>query len=1160
VITACPATEQLFQFLECTLGEGVRVGLLAHVETCVLCQSDLDALTAAPPALLARYELESEDSVTMTVSLPCEGTTAVDRRQTRLNHRFALNRAAQTRIPGGSLAPAGYEIQEEIGRGGMGIVYKARHIGLKRSVALKMLLGETHTDAARLVRFRVEAEAVGKLRHPNIVQVFDVGESAGRPFLALELLEGGTLADRLADRMLAIPAAAELMLTLAGALEAAHKADIVHRDLKPSNVLYTADGVPKLADFGLARRLEVEDGPTLTGQVMGSPSYMAPEQARGDGHKAGPPTDIYALGAILYELLTGRPPFKSPTVMGTVHQVVNDDPVPPSRLQARVPRDLETICLKCLEKEPSRRYSSASLLAEDLRRFIENRPIRARRISPWERMAKWAGRRPAEAGMIASAAAAVVTIVVSAFWYYDLQRRHELSDARLAADYQRETNERQQREIDRLQRVRRDVTRDLLSAQEEIARGDWGKGRLVLSNVLTKARDEPRLTDLSDQAGRLLERAEEALANRDREAVARRDYQRFVSLFREALFHEARVGCLGLAASPDASIRAARAAIEVFPGTTPVLPSSLSDRERAEVNDGCYTLYVVLAGLLGDPREGLEALDRAASLRPSTRAYHLRRAECLEANGNVDLARRERDLAARQEPKTSFDHFLTGRERMHAKRWDEARQHFDQALQSQPDHFWSEFMLALCYLQLERPSEAKASLNACLRAQPEAPWLHLMRAVASGNSAAAEQQVAGHDLTNARGPFDDAEASYARALELLDRSPASSADLKYIVLVNRGVMRFHRGNASASIDDLTAATKLAPDLSLAYAELGTVLARTGRNAAAAARFSEAIAHNPQSAALFRARADTVLLLKGPTSEQIESALRDLGMALKYEPADSALRARDFANRAWLLNRSGRLTEALSANDEALRALPDYAVALNQKIDVLICLKRFNQAAQACDAALARGAHQAWLYKFRALTREAKKDHVGAAADFTEAIRQTPDDQTLHTRRGWAYLACGAAKLALLDFDRAIQLDRSHADAYAGRGVARATLGMPREAADDAEQSLRIGGTGPRRLFGAARTYAMAAPALANEGGKNGRSSTALAQRYEDRAVALLNDSVSRQPSSARDAFVREMIASDPVLARFRRRIRISSTTKPAIAEERAPALAQGNMP
>ena len=420
---------------------------------------------------------------------------------------------------------------------------------------------------------------------------------------------------------------------------------------------------------------------------------------------------------------------------------------------------------------------------------------------------------------------------------------------------------------------------------------------------------------------------------------------------------------------------------------------------------------------------------------------------------------------------------------------------------------------------------------------------------------------AGDGLASAEGPFDDAEASYARALELLDVSPGPSADLRYIVLVNRGVMRFQRGNPSASIADLTAATQLAPELSSAYAELGTVLARTGKPVAAAERFGEAIARNPQPAALYRARADIVLLQKAPTIEQIESALRDLGMALRFEPSGSPLRARDFANRAWLLNRTGRLTEALAANDEALRALPDYGVALNQKIDVLICLKRFDQAAEACDAALARGSHQAWLYKYRALTREAKNDHVGAAADFTEAIRQTPDDQELRTRRGWAYLACGAAKLALQDFDRVVQLDRSNADAYAGRGVARATLGMPREAAADAEQSLRIGGTGPRRLFGAARTYAMAAPALANEVGKNGRTSSALAQRFEERAVALLNDSVSRQPSSARDAFIREMIASDPVLSRFRRRIRASSTnTTPAIAKEPAPALAQGIMP
>jgi Tfp pilus assembly protein PilF len=1163
-MTTCPSPEQLSQFLECTLGQSIRLGVLAHVETCVLCQCDLDGLTAAPEALLARYNLESHDSVTMTVALLPEAAAAVDWSRNRLKDRSALNRVAQLHIPCGSQTPAGYEIYEEIGRGGMGIVYKARHLGLKRWVALKMLLGETHTDAAKLARFRFEAEAVAKLRHPNIVQVFDVGESAGRPFLALELLEGGALGDRVADAMLPIPTAVELILTLAGALEAAHKAAIVHRDLKPSNVLFTADGVPKLVDFGLARRLEVEEGPTVTGQVMGSPSYMAPEQARGDGHNAGPPADLYALGAILYELLTGRPPFKSPTVMGTVHQVVHDDPVPPSRLQARVPRDLETICLKCLEKDPGRRYGSASALAEDLRSFIENRPIRARRISLWERTAKWARRRPAEAGMLASAAAAVVTLAAGTLWYRDVQYQQQLGETRRAALRQREASERERRETEHLERIRQEATRDLLLAQEKIARGDWSGGRLDLSIVMTKIREDARFADLRDQAARMLRGAEKRLADRELEAAARRDYQRFVSQFKEALFRETRVGGLGLADDPAGSIRALRAALAVFPGTPPVLPESLTDRERAEINDGYYTLYVVLAGLERDPNDGLKALERAASIRPSTRAYHLRRAACLRALGKDDEAGIESVLAAKLEPSTALDHFLTGRERTQAKLWDEARRSFELALERQPDHFWSEFLLALCYLQLERPVEARASLNACLRTQPQAPWLHLARAVASGNIATAALRVANQDkatASRAREAFDDAEAGYARALQLLEALPAAAVDLHYIILVNRGVMRFQRGDASASIADLTAAIGCAPGLYHAYGELASVLARQGQTAAAGVRFAQAISRNPRSAALYRARADLALLESNPGLDQINAALCDLDVATRLERAADPLRARDLANRAWLLERAGRLAEALDANEAALSLVTDYAAALHQKIDVLIRLKRYDEASRACDAALARGVQTGWIYKFRAHFRESKGDHAGAAADLTEALRQSPVDPGLLVRRGWAYLASGAAKLAILDFDRSVSIDRARADAYCGRGAARAMLGMPHAAAADAEESLRKGGREPRRLFRAARIYALATPSIAKEAGTNGRSAANLAQTFEDRAVALLNEAVRRQAVSEREHFVREFVFRDPVFNRLRRRI----TTAGAQLNEAAPSgtnptLVQEQMP
>ncbi len=216
------------------------------------------------------------------------------------------------------------------------------------------------------------------LRHPNILQIYDIGESDGLPYVALELLEGGSLADRLRGTSLPPRKAAEWMVPLAMAMDAAHRAGIVHRDLKSVNILFTPDGVPKITDFGLAKRLEMDEGQTHTGQVMGTPSYMAPEQARGDTKTVGPPADIYAFGAILYEMLTGRPPFKGISAMDTVKQVIEVEPLAPLRVQFRVPRDLETICLKCLQKEAGKRYGTAKDMADDLNRYLSGEPIRAR--------------------------------------------------------------------------------------------------------------------------------------------------------------------------------------------------------------------------------------------------------------------------------------------------------------------------------------------------------------------------------------------------------------------------------------------------------------------------------------------------------------------------------------------------------------------------------------------------------------------------------------------------------------------------------------------------------------------------------------------------------------------------------------------------------------
>ena len=254
-----------------------------------------------------------------------------------------------------------------------------------------MIRGGVHADDIQVTRFQIEAEAVAALRHPNILQIYDIGESDGLPYVALELLEGGSLAEKLHGTPLPPRKAAEWMVPMAMAMDAAHKAGIVHRDLKSVNILFTADGVPKVTDFGLAKRLEVDEGQTHTGQVMGTPSYMAPEQARGDTKKVGPPADIYALGAILYEMLTGRPPFKGVSAMDTVKQVIEVEPVAPSRVQYRVPRDLETICLKCLQKEARKRYATAKDMADDLNRYLVGEPIRARR-TPIPSSARSSGR------------------------------------------------------------------------------------------------------------------------------------------------------------------------------------------------------------------------------------------------------------------------------------------------------------------------------------------------------------------------------------------------------------------------------------------------------------------------------------------------------------------------------------------------------------------------------------------------------------------------------------------------------------------------------------------------------------------------------------------------------------------------------------------------
>jgi serine/threonine-protein kinase len=400
----------------------------------------------------------------------------------------------------------GYEIAGEIGRGGMGVVYKARQKGLNRWTALKMVLAGAHATQEQLARFQTEAEAVALLQHPNIVQIYDVGEHAGLPYFSLEYIDGGALARKIHREPQPPREAAHLVEMLADAMHYAHQHGVIHRDLKPANVLLTPDGQPKITDFGLAKRLEGDSSQTKSGTLMGTPSYMAPEQARRETHAIGPLADVYALGAMLYELLTGRPPFLAATPMETVMRVMLDEPMPPTRLAPKVPRDLETICLKCLQKEPHKRYASAGLLAEDLRRFLAEEPILARPVGNAERLWRWCRRNPRVALLTAAVLLLLVTVTAtSSTSYFRVKREQEETQRQknLADEYA--YLQQKAAEEAREAKGKAEVNATIASEQRALALG-------TLYSLVTKVEDKLRdKADMNDLRKDILSTAMEGL-------------------------------------------------------------------------------------------------------------------------------------------------------------------------------------------------------------------------------------------------------------------------------------------------------------------------------------------------------------------------------------------------------------------------------------------------------------------------------------------------------------------------------------------------------------------------------------------------------------------------------------------------------------------------
>jgi tetratricopeptide (TPR) repeat protein len=1081
----------------------------------------------------------------------------------------------------------GYEVLGELGRGGMGVVFKARDTRLKRLVALKMIRGTP--DPRDLARFRAEAEAVARLQHPNVIQIHEIGDHNGQPYFSLEFVEGGSLDRSIQGTPQPPRESAALIRTLALAMQVAHDAGIVHRDLKPANVLMAGDrekpwweGVAKVGDFGLAKRLDDDSGQTRHGAPMGTPSYMAPEQASGDIEAIGPWSDVWALGAILYELITGRPPFKGQTVWDTLAQVGGQDPVAPTRLNNRCPRDLEVIILKCLQKRPKDRYESARGLADDLQSWLDGRPIQARPAGRIERTVKWARRSPFQAAALAAAAACIVAVGLALY--------AQTRSAQAAADIAH----RELVEQKRLDSVR-DRFHELYSRAENGAaaaatvpddRAAWVAVEGDARSVLDMVRDEPSLADnpLLEPARRLQAQAEGRIAHaRDRDA-ARGRLPQFHKSYAEAVFHGTLYTGLDLTENIDRARKAAAEGLTLF-GVTPdndgapqVDPRFFSPAEAQAVAADCYELLLIDSQALAQPhvgepagawrgrlRQALARVDRADHLGVATKTHSglTLRAQYLDALGKAgDLAEREQAAKAASEalaeadhvaPSLAADFFLVGLSLHRQDQFEQALKPLDNALLKQPNHFGARYLRAVCLNRLKRHAQARDALTECLRQQPDFFWPHLLRGYA-------EMEL--RDFPASQADFD--------AVLQSQLDPA----VHYVALVDRGVLRMKQARWDDAQADFREAIKMRPEWTAAYINLALTQRQRGEDLARSAApvigpapsalaraawsdgvaaLDEAVRRRPEAADVYRERGRLHLLLghgaparedffqavarssnAGAAAERAAGDLIEVGRLLHYE--------KDFAGALRAYN------AVLTLPNE--RTAPQQVLANRLKAEPLLALHRYNEAGDALDAYLKtvpategkapppdEADRLAKAFLARGLIHVEQGDFRLALDSYTRGLHALRSPELLGAR-GWAYLMFQAPHLALPDFDEALThlpADASdkapRTDVLLGRADALIKLDRVPEALDAATAAMQAGGdVKPRVYYNAARVYAQASAKL---DGAADRAREAV--MYQNRAVALLRQAVEQTPTAEREDFWKRYVGADASLALLRNR-------------------------
>jgi tetratricopeptide (TPR) repeat protein len=784
----------------------------------------------------------------------------------------------------GADGPPRFRIEGEIGRGGMGVVYLARQLPLNRPVALKMLLGGERAEPKELIRFLAEAETVAAVRHPHIVQVYEYGESAGRPYLALEYLPGGTLSGRLkAGGALDARPAAELVEKLARAAQAAHDQGIVHRDLKPGNVLFDADGVPRVTDFGLAKRGTTDL--TRTQVVLGTPAYMAPEQTQGRGKFATPETDVWALGVILYECLTGARPFDSADSQALLKQIAEDEPAPPRGVSHRVPRDLATICLKCLRKAPEKRYRTAQALADDLSAFLEGRSISARRPSLSERAARWSRRHPRRSTALTVGLVALLLVVgpatlIAVRSEQMAARRHELaqSEAVLA----------QQAAVRELKTAQVDLTYRASSPASTAQVFERVRGKLAQYGVGTDPgwADRPGVQLLSaEQQAELRRELGSALLMMARSEMASRPAADPAAAAAALQWNRLAEECFPPNAHPRQLAAQRRALVQLLPGSAPALPSLPSS-----ALDAYYDAVDLEAkGLLR------EALARLIPFTEGDHPGHVLawglRGVCHQGLGQYVEAVGAFTVFITLWPDLAWPYVLRGYNRMRQKNYQLAEADFTRALARNTGYVAALENRARARERRGNLSGAEADLTAALR-RPDAPTrLYFARSemrAEMGNKAGAEADAAeglGREPTDAASwvsrAFWKRETDPTGAIKdfdaalRLDPHNTGALSTKAHVL---GVVLKRPAEAVAVLDTLL---KRYPDFTAERANRAIFLAHMGEAKRATADVAVVLAEEPTPDNLFQMAGVYAQLSKtDPMGASRQQALEYLAKAFR----------------------------------------------------------------------------------------------------------------------------------------------------------------------------------------------------------------------------------------------------------------------------------------